>query len=348
MNNPRIDIGKRQWIALRDGLFIHVRTRRHWCVDISVVPRERVRLIARSALPLLRTIPFISYAALFGAPAFAICVVVALGVYRESPGFGLAMAILWTLPLTVLLAVCMQLFGRIIGRRETVLYTCSSVHYPVIRIRHKEGTNPALEAFLDTLPTGTDTPATQGPLSEMYRLPSPRRSAVGLIYLAVWLSMAWSSGYQVSNHADIDSLNLWCFGVLAALYTFASGAQLLFYLCIPRTAKEARAALFDGDYEAAALILGRQLEETPGHPYASFLRMAVALMQGDLEGAATCAEVVKKSRIMRYLWPPLLGVIELTPHAENLRALAAHLSAAGHAQPSEDLLPPISPIAPIR
>lgn len=52
MNAQRIDIGKSQWIALRDGLFIHVRTRRRWCLEIHVAPRERVRLLARSALPL--------------------------------------------------------------------------------------------------------------------------------------------------------------------------------------------------------------------------------------------------------------------------------------------------------
>lgn len=329
MNNQRIDIGKGQWIALRDGLFIHVRTRRHWCMDINVVPRERVRLIARSALPLLRTIPFVSYAALFGAPAFAICVVVALGVYRESPGFALAMAALWTVPLTVLLAVCMQLFGRIIGRRETVLYTCSSVHYPVIRIRHKDGTNPALEAFLDTLPTGTTTPAAQGPLSEMYRLPSPWRSFLGMCYLPAW---AWLAFAPVIDGAHLDIYSRVCNGALLAFFGIVFGAQTLFYLRNPKATKLSRAAMFDGDYDVAALVLDRVLEESPGNPYANYLQMGVALLQGDLERAASCAEVVKMSRVMQYLWPSLLGVSVLAPSAENLRELSTHVGAAGHAQ----------------
>lgn len=73
MNTRRIDIDKTRWIELRDGLFTYVRTRRRWSMDIIVAPCERVSVPRRSAPPAIRTIPFVSYAALFGAPLFVIC-----------------------------------------------------------------------------------------------------------------------------------------------------------------------------------------------------------------------------------------------------------------------------------
>ena len=345
MNAQRIDIGKGQWIELKDSLFIHVRTRRRWCLDIFVAPLERVKLLRRGEPPLLRTIPFVSYAALFGAPVFAVCVLVALAAKRDQPLYALGLAAVCSLAITALFAAGMLLYGRIRGRRETALYASGSFYDPVMRFAHEEGTNPELEAFLGTLPTGYADVSPATLLGEMYRLPSPWRSFLGTIYWLPWLYMAWAQQYHGPYSATFVRV---CSGALFALFGVVFGAQTLFYLRNPKATKLARAAMFDGDYDAAALVLDRVLEESPGNPYANYLQMGVALLQGDLERASSCAEVVKGSRILQYLWPPLFGVAACMPSAENLRALAAHVSAAGEAQPIEDLLPPISPIAPVR
>src|SRR5690606_2372468 len=126
--------------------------------------------------------PFVSYAALFGAPVFAICALVMLGTHRDAPLYALGMAVAWALVVTTVFAVAMLLFGRIKGRRETLLYVSGNVYSPMIRFKHVEGSNPTLEAFLDTLPAGSSAPPGNVPLGEWYRLPSRVRSVLVSLY----------------------------------------------------------------------------------------------------------------------------------------------------------------------
>ncbi|GMV94657.1 MAG: hypothetical protein AMXMBFR82_44350 [Candidatus Hydrogenedentota bacterium] len=319
MHNQRIDIDKHRWMAVRDGIFIYVKTYRRWSMDIVVAPVERVSVLRRSALPVIRSIPFVSYAALFGAPVFAICALVMLGTHRDAPLYALGMAVVCSLALTTVFAVAMLLFGRIKGRRETLLYVSGNVYSPMIRFKHTEGGNPTLEAFLDTLPAGSAASPGNVPLGEWYRLPSRARSVLVSLYWPMYTYVFWP---RQPIEGEISNMLAW--GVVVLLlggYLVFLGLLLWFYFRNPRATKEARAALFDGDYDAGATILRGVIEKTPGQPYANYLLLAESLVRGDLEHAATCADVVEKSRIRQFVAPPVFGITVHSPVAEKLRDL---------------------------
>jgi hypothetical protein len=320
MNNQRIDIDKHRWMALRDGLFIYVRTHRRWSMDIIVAPWERVSVLRRSELPTIRTVPFVSYAALFGAPVFAICALVMLAANRDTPLQSLGWALGISIALTVVLSGAMLLAGRVKGRRETVLYASCNFTRPLIRFKHDEGANLEMDAFLDALPTRYGTVSDAVPLGEWYRLPAPVRSVLGMLYLPLWIVTLLP---RTSENDAFTWIFQGAFMVMAAMYLVLLAWQLHFFYRNPKATKEARAALLDGDYGAAELILRGVLEKSPRQPYANHLQTAVALVNGDLPQAAACSAIVEQSRIMQYLLPPFPGAMAHAPASERLRALAA-------------------------
>lgn len=322
MNNHRIDIDKHRWIAVRDGLFTYVRTYRRWSMDIVVAPVERVSVLRRSALPAIRSIPFVSYAALFGAPVFAVCALVMLGTRRDTPLQSLVWALILSILLTAVFAGAMLLFGRIAGRRETMLYMSGNVYSPMIRFKHVEGSNAELEAFLDTLPTGHASPSDKVPLGEWFRLPAPLRSLLHTLYWPLYIVVLWP---DPSYGGLISKLVRGALLVLMGLYFVFIGLQCFFHFRNTKATKEARAALLDGDYDAAATILRGVIEETPNHAYANYLFLAESLVRGDLQHAATCAEYVDRSDVRQHLLPPVFGVALHAPGAEKLRALERYL-----------------------
>jgi hypothetical protein len=261
----------------------------------------------------------VSYAALFGAPVFAICALVMLGIFRDTPLQALGWALIASLVLTTLLAATMLLVGRIQGHRETVLYVSGNVFSPMIRFKHDEGANGELDAFLDALPSAYGNALSNVPLGEWFRLPAPLRSTLGTLYWPFYIFLLWP---RDSFEGELlDSIIRGCLLIFLGAYLVFLGLQCFFYFHNPKATKEARAALLDGDYDAAAAILIGVLEKTPGQPYANFLRLTESLVRGDLTQAASCADVVEKSRIRRLVAPPVFGVTVHSPVAEKLQDL---------------------------
>jgi hypothetical protein len=323
MNNQRIDIDRHRWMAVRDGLFVYVRTYRRWSMDIVVAPVERVSVLRRSALPAIRSIPLVSYAALFGAPVFAVCALVMLVTRRDTPLQSLGWALILSIVLTAVFAGAMLLFGRIAGRRETMLYMSGNVYSPMIRFKHVEGTNAPLEAFLDALPAGYALGSDKVPLGEWFRLPAPLRSTLGTLYWPFYIVLLWP---RDSFEGELlDSIIRGCLLIFLGAYLVFLSLQCFFYFRNPKATKEARAALLDGDYDAAAVILNGALEKTPDQPYANFLLLAESLVRGDLVKAASCADAVERSGIRQYVQPPVFGITVHRPVAEKLRTLDQYL-----------------------
>jgi hypothetical protein len=194
----------------------------------------------------------------------------------------------------------------------------------MIRFKHVEGTNAPLEAFLDALPAGYALASDKVPLGEWFRLPAPLRSLLHTLYWPLYIFLLWPR--DSFEGKLLDSIIRGCLLIFLGAYLVFFGMQCFFYFRNPKATKDARAALLDGDFDAAATILRGVLEKAPGEPYANFLLLAESLVRGDLVQAAACAEVVEKSRVRQLVAPPVFGVTVHSPVAEKLRALELYVN----------------------
>jgi hypothetical protein len=291
MINQRIDIDKRRWMAVRDGLFIYTDApsllRFVWCRRVVVSRPDMVDVIQRSRY--FYGMELILYR----------FVVVFLGAY-----FSLYSLVSWWNPFSsypVFQTIGLSLFIALLAVLGS--FTCRKTRFCVdgfsfgkrdFMFAHVYDANPELDTILDKLE--------QQPDASGFLTPSPVRIFLPRIWFwrpilaVVLLSTPWVGPVSPMHEPHA----IW-HPTLLVLGGFALSAAIMrFYL--PTHVREARSALLEGDVAAAESLLTPFLERNPNHAFANYLRMMVALLQGDPGSAADFARAVRHRNPFFWFW----------------------------------------------
>lgn len=315
MNAQRIDIGKSQWIALRDGI-VFVRCS-NWRRpgELTAVPEGRVRVMYRAMPTSIWTLDVQAFSHIivltYVVLALLICAVIVLDSSR-------ALYLSSVVGFSLLLVLCLLGIWKArrlqrAGWRSAGLTAQVGSRALELKFGRIQGANPALETLLENWME--HRPIDGYGLSTGVAMEFRRPFALSFetaFYAFTFLSIGFSELYiEVGS----PSLAIACFLGGALVLTPYMLTRLLDALS-PRALRTARSALLADELEAARLMLEHFLAEKPRHVYGNLLMAACALMEGDIQLAA------KHRQAMR-------GENSRFRLAEELYALAYRVTSAG-------------------
>ncbi|MCC6697386.1 MAG: hypothetical protein IT365_17280 [Candidatus Hydrogenedentes bacterium] len=285
MSAQRIDIGKGQWIILRDGIafFRGLNPRRP--AEVSAAPEGRVRVEYRANPPSIWTIDLeaIGYVKVLALTAFAFLywALILLDSTRAII-FGLTMGF------GSLFVLCMLGIWRVCsleraGWRSVKLTAEMGFRMLELTFNRVRGANPALETLLDCWREQRSVDKYGVPIAIAVSFRRRFDTSFGTaLSVLTFLSLGIVEFYVDQGSIGFATACL----LVAVLMLTPNLLTLIFNVLTPRALRAVRSALQADELEAARLMLEHFLASKPRHVYGNLLMAAYALMEGDIQLAA--------------------------------------------------------------
>jgi hypothetical protein len=333
MTNTRVDIDKSTRLEVRGRLLYCIQTRKWSGIRIAVVPVERVRLGTNGGLALTRWV--LSALLVFGVSAAS------YGLWSILEFEGLVVFTLLGCQVgmpTVFPSVVADVKAWYLRSNRVRLVLDDGVG--PVSVLYRVGSDPEMDVLIERIRHNEDDQLSVSPASVQFSYTSTRGELVGYLIDLLPFSVFGIIVFNLWSSSSVYTL-LMVFSAWIAVMYGPRLLAILWRIMATRRIRNAEAAMFDGEFDTAQLLLSALVEPALRGPYAANLQVTLALVRGDLNAAADFLAVLQRSFTYQVVFGTTYFGLRLrprpapTPNPEVVRKLAAYNgiqnSSASHA-----------------
>ncbi len=288
MIDLRIDSDRTTRLEVRGRLLYCIRTSKWWGIEVIVAPLDRVKLRGSGVETFTSAFVLIGFAAAILASG--------LSLWFLHASYVMHLLVAGTLILMGVKAGLRRMVSCVLswwrGERWVHLYLTPYTTHGQVHAAYREGSSAAFDAVVEQIRRYQDSDFASSPSVVRFAYYTPFAESVRFLSNLV-IPVCILIPIAVGDWGNYF-LNL-LIAVMAPLYLIGT-LLLLWCFFARRKLKVAEAALFDGDYDTAALVLSGLPEPASQGIHATHLAAMLALLRGDLNVMADSLAVMQRAK----------------------------------------------------